>query len=169
MFKWDMCVFPSFPGVHEGDPPVAMLVGDRRLLLTNEKQRVHGLRVGEKLAAVRAVRGDTAATKLAKEKLTAAVKAEGCKGPNVFAILSYLNLQHLFVLPVAHALLYGVVAHFVADILRKPVTQQNSATSISMANHASSGMGGLAIGICCRTGQPLPVVNEVLTWGCLQK
>jgi len=52
----------------------------------------------------------------AAEKLGAEL---GCKGANVFASLPHVDLQNFFLVPAAHALLYGVVKQFVQTILGK--------------------------------------------------
>ena len=47
----------------------------------------------------------------------------GCKGRSILSlILPYISLATVFLVPIAHCLLYGVVASFVGHILR-PITK----------------------------------------------
>lgn len=73
-----------------------MYVGDKRLQLDIDQQRARGERV----------------------EAGAVPMVEGCTGVSCLSSLWYVDLSSIFVLPVAHALLYGVIKSFVEYILR---------------------------------------------------
>lgn len=95
-----------------------MEMGDPRLHLTDQDHRQRGRTVHD--AMIEAL-GHSDLTER-RRRLQAAEKlgAElGCKGENVFASLPHVDLQNFFLVPAAHALLYGVVKRFVQTILGK--------------------------------------------------
>lgn len=113
----DMCRFPDIP----------MKVGDPRLRLTNEEHRARGDRVSK--ANALAMR--QSATKKEKSAAKRLEKFEGCNGANPFSRLPYADLQTLCCVPAAHAGLYGVVKHFIGDILRNPLSSEDAAITLS--------------------------------------
>ncbi|PNW79981.1 hypothetical protein CHLRE_08g373374v5 [Chlamydomonas reinhardtii] len=90
-------------------------VGDNRLQLTHEDQVLRG-RLADRLQAVAAGR---VSGKTATERQDAAktLEANPVKASSPFSLLRYANQQDLFRVPVAHALLYGVVRNFVLSLL----------------------------------------------------
>ncbi len=97
----------------------AMRVGDTRLRLTDTEHRARGVRVAKAIDEALAARGKPEG-RAAAIKAKRIVEYEGCRGENPFARIPYVNLQDLPCVPVAHAMLYGVVAHFVQDMTRNP-------------------------------------------------
>ncbi|GFR42747.1 hypothetical protein Agub_g3685 [Astrephomene gubernaculifera] len=110
-----------------GEP---MLVGDHRLLLDDAGQRQRARRVAARASAALAARGTPEAGPLRK-KLELSIKHHGCKGESAFTSLPYVNMQDLFLVPVAHALLYGVVANFFDDIFRKPAKDEEKEFTVA--------------------------------------
>jgi len=86
-----------------------MLMGDDRLHLTDEEHRERGARA----FAVTQEGVSKAHVKLQHRVLG----AKGLCLPN--EVLKYTSPNNLFVVPVAHSILYGMVASFVAHVLRK--------------------------------------------------
>ena len=75
-----------------------------RLKLNDRKQRKRGETI------------DKVARERPKEARKAA-KRLGVHGSTIFARLPYLDLQNVWMVPLCHALLYGVVKDFVAAFL----------------------------------------------------
>ncbi|GAX75661.1 hypothetical protein CEUSTIGMA_g3105.t1 [Chlamydomonas eustigma] len=55
------------------------------------------------------------------ERNDESAKQLGCKGVSLFAMLEYIDLSTLFLVPIAHSLLYGVVSNFVNHALRRKI------------------------------------------------
>ncbi len=85
----------------------------RAVQLGHAKQRERGLAVELAKDAVR--RGEHSVREYEEQ-----AKHWGCWGVNPFTYLHYLNLQYLFLVPVAHSLLYGIVRTFVDWLLCEP-------------------------------------------------
>ena len=113
-----MCTFPGVP----------MRVGNKQLRLSDAEHRARGARVAAAKAKARVseLPADRAEAKRVE-------KFEGCHGENPFARLPYANLQSLFAVPVAHALLYGVCKHFLEDISRNPTSDADTDITLSAA------------------------------------
>ena len=95
-----------------------MKVGDPRLRITDADHRERGEAVHK--AVVEALKkGDVAERKRHLQAAEKLATERGCKGANVFASLPHVDIQNFFLVPAAHALLYGVVKRFVQTILGK--------------------------------------------------
>jgi hypothetical protein len=87
-------------------------VRDESLKLTNEQQWARGDKITYLQAEAR--QGRTT-----KKKVEEAKKQTGCKGLSIIPhILPYVDYNNLFVVPVAHVLLYGLVAGYMNYIMR---------------------------------------------------
>ncbi len=92
--------------------------GDRRLHFTNEYQRWRGAEADSAQELLRSEPPPQPQVKAAVKHILRTQLA--CKGSIPFAQLEYADMQHLFRVPVAHALLYGVVRTFMSNILASP-------------------------------------------------
>lgn len=95
-----------------------MKVGDPWLRLTDAEHRQRGQCVAAAFSEARLKTDPSEKKRLLKvaEDLCSEL---GCKGVNVFSLLPHVDLQNFFLVPAAHALLYGVVKRFIKSILEK--------------------------------------------------
>lgn len=98
-----------------GNPSgTAMLVGDSRLQLTDAEQMARALRVSAKSGTAR----------------KQAASDEGCSGLSIIPqLLPYVSYKNVWVAPVIHMLLYGVVADFLRHILHTKGSKSHAAAS----------------------------------------
>jgi hypothetical protein len=90
---------------------VAVLVGDHRLKHNHESQADRAWRA---VIALVLPEGCGTTRKEAEE----AARVTGVHGASVLMDLPYMNLQEFFLVPVAHALLYGVAKRLVQTLIR---------------------------------------------------
>ncbi|KAG2423079.1 hypothetical protein HYH02_015369 [Chlamydomonas schloesseri] len=93
-----------------------VLVGDNRLQLNHEDQLRRGL-VADGLVAVANGRDPGRNSSRQKKMAAQQLKKWPVRASSPFSVLDYVNQQDLFRVPVAHALLYGVVQQFVVSLL----------------------------------------------------
>jgi hypothetical protein len=97
------------------NPPINALVGDKRLLLSDKAQEARAELVELGL-------GDP--------------KKEGCHGESVICKeLRYTSYNNLWLLPLAHALLYGIIKTLIAHLLR-PTKEKESKRAMLLLDGA---------------------------------
>lgn len=121
---------PARCGAAEGTP---MLVGDRRLQLTDNQQMA------------RAVRVQRTASGAARKS---AAKDEGCSGLSVIPqYLPYVSYNNIWVAPVIHMLLYGVVVDFLRHIFQLKGSKTQTAASRAELVGDSAAAASVTVGV----------------------
>lgn len=109
-----------------------MLVGDSRLQLTDEQQAQRALRVYNQRGAAK----------------KAAASQEGCNGISVLPqLLPYVSYNNLWVAPVIHMLLYGVVSDFWRHSLQVKGSKSQVAIQRAELTGDTAGLAATSVGV----------------------
>lgn len=133
---------------------VRLKVGDARLQLSDEQQRQRArvvLKAGRREAIARAANAARRAVQqpvvpFAGPSKQEAARQQGCNGLSAIPEIEYVSYSNIWVAPVIHMLLYGVVAEFLRQVLGTQSSKRKQAADRAAVEGDDAAAAAAAVG-----------------------
>jgi len=136
-------------------------VGDQLLQLTDTQQRQRAMIVLKAGLTEAAARADNAARRAARQPVVPlpgpskqeVARQQGCNGLSAIPDIEYVSYSNIWVAPVIHMLLYGVVAEFLRQLLGTKNSKRKQAADKAAREGDDAAVAAAAVGAMSSAGK----------------